>query len=86
VPALIMQRDMTKIGLEPIGRSAPGTEGVVDIYLLPAYDDVATLYLIEGRWVLNHPPSEDSDSREAVSEPLTKSVLGHVMDQLARRG
>ena len=43
-PGLLMQEGVDRILLEPVGRSAPGTEGVVDLYLLPAYDDIATLY------------------------------------------
>src|SRR5262249_50078611 len=38
-PALIMQRETTRVLLEPIARTAPGAEGVVDLYLMPAYDD-----------------------------------------------
>ena len=44
-PALLLQEDAIRILLEPIGRSAPGAEGVVDLYLMPAYDDIASLYL-----------------------------------------
>src|SRR5205823_3073092 len=41
-PALLMQEGTTRLLLEPIGRSAaPDTEGIVDLYLMPAYDDVA---------------------------------------------
>jgi hypothetical protein len=41
VPALLMQADTVRIIVEPIGRSAPGAEGVVDLYLMPGYDDIA---------------------------------------------
>ena len=33
--------------LEPV---APGTEGVVDLYLMPGYDDIASLYHYSNRW------------------------------------
>src|SRR5205823_8364245 len=52
---LLLQRDLTRVGLEPIGRAAPGTEGVVDLYLLPAYDDIASLYFYGNRWNLHYP-------------------------------
>jgi hypothetical protein len=32
VPALLMQEDTCRVLLEPVGRSAPGAEGVVDLY------------------------------------------------------
>ena len=44
-PALLMQREIARVLLEPITRFAPGTDGVVDLYLMPAYDDVATLFI-----------------------------------------
>ena len=37
VPALLMQQDTCRVLLEPVGRSTPGAEGVVDLYLMPAY-------------------------------------------------
>ncbi len=44
-PALLMQEGPSAgLILEPIARSAPGADGVVDLYLLPAYDDIASLY------------------------------------------
>ncbi len=54
VPALIMQADTCRIILEPVGRSAPGTEGVVDLYLMPAYDDIASLYYYGDCWNLHY--------------------------------
>lgn len=35
-PALLIQEDTIRILLEPIARSAPGADGVVDLYLMPA--------------------------------------------------
>ena len=43
-PALIMQEETTRALLDPIGRSTPGSDGVVDLYLMPAFDDVARFY------------------------------------------
>src|SRR5690242_5175149 len=45
-PALLMQRAFTRVLLEPITRFAPGTDGVVDLYMMPAYDDIARLYRV----------------------------------------
>jgi hypothetical protein len=54
VPALLMQEDTCRVLLEPIGRSTPGAEGVVDLYLMPAYDDIAGLYYYGNRWNLHY--------------------------------
>jgi hypothetical protein len=53
-PALLMQRAFTRVLLEPITRFAPGTDGVVDVYLMPAYDDIASLFRVGGQWKLNY--------------------------------
>ena len=54
VPALLMQRELLRVLLEPITRFAPGTEGVVDLYLMPAYDDIASLYRVGNDWKLHY--------------------------------
>jgi hypothetical protein len=41
--ALLMQQGTTRVLLEPVGRGGPASEGVVDLYLVPAYDDIASL-------------------------------------------
>jgi hypothetical protein len=52
-PGLRMQRDFTRAILEPIARFAPGTDGVVDLAKIPAYDQIASLYRIDGEWKLH---------------------------------
>ena len=56
-----MQEGTVRIILEPIARSTPGAEGVVDLYLMPAYDDVATLFYEDG-WKLHYPFPERRSS------------------------
>ena len=53
-PALLLQEDSIRVLLEPISRSAPGAEGVVDLYLMPAYDDIASLYHYDGDWHVHY--------------------------------
>lgn len=48
-PALIMQEETTRALLDPIGRSTPGSDGVVDLYLMPAFDDIARYHVRNGR-------------------------------------
>ncbi len=85
VPALLMQEETCRILLEPIGRSAPGVEGVVDLYLMPAYDDIASLYYYDNRWNLHYlfPDSKPAATvREAEALPLTKGTFAKVLAEL----
>jgi hypothetical protein len=71
--------------LEPVGRSAPGTEGVVDLYLMPAYDDIATLYYYGNQWNLHYvfPNTKPvATVREADAVPLSKEALAKVLAEM----
>jgi hypothetical protein len=84
-PALILQEEATKVLLEPIARSAPGAEGVVDLYLMPAYDDIASLYFYDGGWQLHYMFPESpivGTIREAESKPLSKDTLREVLEEM----
>lgn len=79
-PALLLQLETTRILLEPIARSAPGTEGIVDLYVMPAYDDIASFYFVDDEWRLHHtvPPSATVRDGEAVI--LSKGTLQKVLE------
>lgn len=84
-PGLRLQRDFTQVLLEPIARSAPGAEGVVDLYLVPAYDDIASLYYHDGGWHLRSmvrgaPPI--ATTRKAASRPLSRERLRDVLEAM----
>lgn len=88
-PALLLQQDMVRAGLEPIGRSAPGVEGVVDLYLLPVYDDIASFFHYDGKWHLHwQPPAETASVsvREAQAKPFNKKSLREVLDEMKKHG
>lgn len=85
VPALLMQKETFRVLLEPIGRSAPGADGVVDLYLMPAYDDIASLYHYDGRWHLHYMRPDGrvaANVREAESRPLTRAGLRDVLAEM----
>ena len=87
VPALLMQQETFRVLLEPVGRSTPGADGVVDLYLMPAYDDIASLYFCEGRWNLHYifPGTTGvATVREAEARPLTKESLEQVLAEMRR--
>ena len=84
-PALLMQKGTTRVLLDPVARFVPGAEGLVDLYLMPAYDDVASLYYVGGDWRL-HPVFPNAAAvakiKEADSSPLSKETLGRVLDEM----
>jgi hypothetical protein len=88
-PALIMQKGTVRIILEPIARSAPGAEGVVDLYLMPAYDDIATLFFYADGWKLhypfpNSPVAAEAEVEEVQPLPLSKETLKAVLQELMK--
>ena len=55
VPALFLQKGPTRVLLDPVAYDVPGAEGLVDLYLMPTYDDKASLYFEGGGWVIHYP-------------------------------
>ena len=81
-PALLMQEGVDRILLEPVGRTAPGTEGVVDLYRLPGYDDIAGFYFYEGSWKLHYLFPGDAlvpELRETPAKTLSRESLEAVL-------
>jgi len=86
-PALLLQKDATRILLEPISRAAPGVDGVVDLYLVPAYDDIATIYHDQRGWRIHYmyPDSPTvGDIRDAQSHPFTQESFCQVLDEMTK--
>ncbi len=53
--SLTLIKGPVRLLLDPNGYDIPGADGVMDLYLLPPYDPVATLYLEEGEWFIHSP-------------------------------
>lgn len=84
-PALLMQKETMRVLVEPIACSTPGTEGLVDLYLLPAYDDIASLYDDGDGWKLHHPlPGTplSGDIRQTAARPLSRQSFADVLEEL----
>lgn len=84
-PALLLQEDNLRVLLEPIARSAPGAEGVVDLYLMPAYDDIASLYFYDNAWHVHYmfPRTPTvATIRDAEAKPLSLDVLRDVLEAM----
>ncbi|MFY8202433.1 MAG: hypothetical protein ACOVLE_17290 [Pirellula staleyi] len=74
--------------LDPNGYDLPGCNGAIDLYLLPPYDPVATLYLENGEWFLHSP---DLTSQESIAHPtswersvLTSESIAHLLESIAK--
>jgi hypothetical protein len=85
-PAVLMQRETVEVILDPVGRFAPGTDGVVDLYLLPAYDDIASLYLVDGAWRLHYAfrsTAVVARNKTAESMILDEASVNRVLNEIA---
>jgi hypothetical protein len=86
IPALLLQEDTVRVLLEPVARRALGADGVVDLYLMPAYDDIASLYFREGHWYMHYvfQGSRATGIEEAESTPLSKETLTAVLREMKK--
>jgi hypothetical protein len=86
VPSLFLQKGPTRLLLDPVAYDAPGTEGIVDLYLMPTYDDMASLYLIEGRWQIHYVfPNQSAVAgiRQPEVMELSETKINRVLDEIA---
>jgi hypothetical protein len=86
VPSLFLQKGPTRLLLDPIAYDTPGTEGIVDLYLMPTYDDMASLDLVDGRWRIHYVFPDQSavagDGQPEVME-LSETTMNRVLDEIA---
>jgi hypothetical protein len=66
VLSLTLIKGPVRLLLDPNGYDIPGAGGVIDLYLLPPYDPVATLFLEDGEWFMH---SAFPDALDAVCNP-----------------
>ena len=62
-------------------------DGVVDLYRMPAYDDIASLYHYENRWNVHYLVAGAKSAvpiREADAVPLSREALEHVVAEMKR--
>jgi len=74
--------------LDPTGYDLPGCDGAIDLYLLPPYDPVATLYLEHGEWFLHSPnlPAQESIARPAEwgRSALNRESISLLLESIAK--
>ncbi|WP_165227521.1 hypothetical protein [Aquisphaera insulae] len=90
VPVLILDRGDAEISVVPVARQAPGAEGLVQFFRMPAYESVASLHREGGRWFVRRvpspppPPSTAGADAMAGRLSLDEEALRDLLDDLAR--
>ena len=72
VPVLLMEKDTVEVVLNPVARLVPGADGAVDLYVAPAYDDIASLYFEGDHWVVHYGERPDPMATSSVVEITTR--------------
>ena len=85
-PALQLEAGTTQLLLEPIARSSPSDELRVDLYEMPAYDDIAQLYFSNGKWELLYLPVDSAIATTSRVEPkpLSKTAMQEILQVMRR--
>ena len=90
VPVLLMEKDTVEVVLNPVARFVPGAEGAVDMYLAPAYDDIASLYFEGGQWMLHYAERPNPIATQSViemnSRPYSNEAIIATLDGMAAKG
>lgn len=84
-PSLLLQKESVRLFLEPVARTAPGADGLVDLYRMPAYDDIASLYYYNDDWNIHYPFGGSSGGgaiREGEAQPLSREFVKRVFNDL----
>lgn len=87
VSALFLQKGPIRVLLDPLAFDVPGAEGVVDLYLMPTYDDLASLYFEGGKWMIHYAFPPDPKVTDSVIEmealPLSEQTINQVLESIA---
>lgn len=88
VQSLTIFMGSMRLLLDPTGYDLPGCNGAIDLYLLPPYDPVATLYLENGKWFLHSPylPAQRSIAHPNCWErlDLTGRSITNLLESIAK--
>ncbi len=88
VLSLTLIKGPLRLLLDPTGYDIPGAAGVMDLYLLPPYDPVASLYLESGEWFIHSPFPTNLDAVAKPSEwtrsPLGENSISNVLESIAK--
>lgn len=84
VPALLLQDGADRMILDPLSRQTGEYEASVDLYHMPAYDDIARLQGRDGRWEVFERYSEVADPFSRPGKPLSRDVLREALEGMRR--
>ncbi len=68
--------------MDPIGRSTLDADGVVDLDLMPAFNDIARLTSYASQWWLYE--ASGGSTRDAVPVPLSKESLRGILESMKK--
>jgi hypothetical protein len=87
VPVLVLDRAESEVSLVPVARTVPGADGLVDFYVMPDFDHVASLYREKGQWSFHYTfhadPMETHSEVETERFPLDEASLNRVLNDIA---
>lgn len=86
-PGLIMQKEFTRVLLDPLGRIDDGPDAVANLYMMPEYDDIARLLSKNGEWKLgffSSSNSRNSSLKAARRQKWTKKLFATVLKEITR--
>ncbi|MHC5539472.1 hypothetical protein ACYOEI_14740 [Singulisphaera rosea] len=87
VPLMLMERGGVEVVLSPLARTEPGAVGVVDLNLMPTYDDIASLEYDGDSWSIRlASPLNSTSSRPASGlqrHPLDRNAMNRILDAVA---
>lgn len=85
IPALFLQKGPTRLLLDPVAYDVPGAEGVVDLYLMPTYDDMASLYFKNGEWEIHYEPDPIATNSviQTKTFALSEATINLILDSIA---
>lgn len=86
ITALFLQRGPIRLLLDPVAYDVPGSEATVDLYLMPTYDDMASLTYRDGSWQIRYPADANSSTTppwDTASVTLNESTIIHVLNAIA---
>ena len=73
--------------LDPVAYDVPGAEGVVDLYLMPTYDDQASLYFEQGNWMIHYAfPPDPTEAHSVIAVealPVREETISQALDSIA---
>ena len=87
LPSLYLQKGPTRLLLDPTGYAVPGAEGAVDLYQMPDYDPMATVFFEGGEWLIYYAfppePMETHSEVETQNFPISVESINKVLDSIA---